>query len=110
LSVTLTPSAEADVARAYQWYEGQRGGLGLEFVQRVDEAVARIERNPLAHAKLIDEARRVNLRQFPYGLWYKVEADGEIVVACLHHKRDSRLARERVKGVIEMPRRGPEPQ
>jgi hypothetical protein len=32
-----------------------------------------------------------------------------VVIACLHHKRDTRLARERAAGVIDIPKR-PEPQ
>ena len=39
--------------------------------------------------------------RFPYALWFKIETTA-IVIACLHHKRDTTLARERVAGVIEM--------
>lgn len=103
MSVGLSPSADADIQRAYSWYEAQRQGLGVEFVQRVDEAIAKIERNPLAHAKLILDARRINLKQFPYGLWYTVRESGEIVIACLHHRRDPRVGEHRAKGIIEFP-------
>ena len=103
MSVRLSPSAYADVDRVFQWYETQRPGLGRQFVERVDEAIARIERNPLAHAALVRDARRVNLKQFPYGLWYTVRENGEIVIACLHHRRDPRLVKERMKGVIKFP-------
>jgi toxin ParE1/3/4 len=103
VSVRLSPSADADVERAFQWYEAQRLGLGRQFIQRVDEAIARIERNPLAQTMLVLDARRVNLKQFPYGLWYTVRESGEIVVACLHHRRDPRLVKDRMKGVIQFP-------
>ena len=105
--VRFTPAAEADVIRAVEWYEGQREGLGLEFFARVDEAVQRVGSNPLAYRKVFGEARRINLRQFPFGLWYKVEQDA-IVIACLHAKRSTALARERAIGIIELPK-PPEP-
>lgn len=63
-----------------------------------------IERNPFGHAKVIGDARRALLKQFPYGLWFKIENDA-IVIACLHHKRDIRLARERAAGMIEIPKK-----
>lgn len=101
--IRFTSAAEADVIRAVEWYEAQRAGLGLEFFGRIDEAVQKIGVNPLGHRKVFGEARRINLRQFPFGLWYKVEQDA-IVIACLHAKRSVALAKERASGIVEMPK------
>jgi hypothetical protein len=79
----------------------------MEFFARVEEAIQKISINPLGYRKLFGEARRINLRQFPFGLWYKIEQDA-IVIACLHAKRSIDLAKERASGVIEMPK-PPEP-
>lgn len=98
----LTSAASRDIERVADWYEQRRDGLGLEFTDRVLDAIEAIERNPLAYTKVIGDARRTLLDQFPYALWYKVENDA-IIIACLHHKRDTRHARERTAGVIEMP-------
>ena len=51
---------------------------------------------------MIGEARKAELRQFPYTLWFKVEAH-VLVIGCLHHRRDKVLARERAFGVFPMP-------
>jgi hypothetical protein len=72
-------------------------------VKRVGEAIAKIERNPLARAKLILDARRINLKKFPYGRGYTVRERGEIVIACLHHRRDPSVGERRAKGIIEFP-------
>jgi len=58
--------------RAAEWYEQQRNGLGLEFTDRVLESIDRIA-EPLSSSQVIESARRCNLDQFPYGLWYTVE-------------------------------------
>ena len=102
MRVRLKKSAKADIERATVWYEKQRPGLGSEFVEHVREAIDRLGENPGGYAKVIDEARRINLRQFPYALFYTVEKDA-IVIACLHAKRNPVLVRERASGVIEMP-------
>jgi toxin ParE1/3/4 len=99
LKVSLTRSAKADVKAAAEWYERQREGLGLEFTDRVLESIDRIAEHPLAHRKVIESARRCNLDQFPYGLWYTVE-DKSIVIACLHHRRNPSLAKARVRTML----------
>ncbi len=106
--VRLTHVAESDIAEAAAWYEAEREGLGVQFVDRVQQAIDRIAENPMGYAKVIEDARRAPLEQFPYGLWYRVEPDESVVIACLHGKRSPRLTRERALGIIPMPRK-PEP-
>lgn len=96
--VKLTPLAERDVAEAFDYYEGKKEHLGFEFVEEVDRAIQRVSEHPLSHRKVIDDARRIGLERFPYYLWFTVEADGSLVIACLHAKRHPRLARERLLG------------
>ena len=35
----VAPEAEQDIASAYDWYEGQRFGLGEKFLSRVDACI-----------------------------------------------------------------------
>jgi hypothetical protein len=42
LTVIISPEAERDIAEASGWYEGQRAGLGNEFLLAVEEARDRI--------------------------------------------------------------------
>jgi hypothetical protein len=44
--VLVRPEAESDIAEAYRWYEGQRPGLGSDFVLCVEDGLARIQRDP----------------------------------------------------------------
>ena len=106
--VRLTKIAEADIAGAAAWYEAKKPDLGFEFVERVEEAIQGIAQNPLMHATVIEDVRRAPLSRFPYALWYRVEPDDSIVIACLHAKRSPRLARERALGILEFPKK-PEP-
>jgi plasmid stabilization system protein ParE len=94
--------AEEDVLRAVAWYEGQRAGLGVKFLDRVNQAIERIAQGPQGHTKVIREAWKVELERFPNALWYTIETDESIVIACLHGRRDRVLAKERAHGVIEL--------
>jgi len=65
----VTLQAFNDVAQARDWYEKQR---------------------PV----LVKDARRANMKRFPYGIWFKVEVD-PVVFACLHHRRNPALIKGR---------------
>jgi toxin ParE1/3/4 len=104
LIVRLTRTAQADVEKAATWYEGRKEGLGEKFLDRVLETLNRVADNPKGYAPVVKDVRMVNVRRFPYGLWFRVvPEDGSIVIACLHQKRDRVLAAERALGIIQMP-------
>jgi plasmid stabilization system protein ParE len=93
--VILTRQAEGDIAEAFDYYEAKRENLGFEFIERVEQAIEAISEHPLSHRRIIEDVRRANLEQFPYGIWYRVDPDNSIVIACLHHKRSPALAKRR---------------
>jgi toxin ParE1/3/4 len=53
--------------------------------------------NPLAYPERYRENRRAILRRFPYVVWYRMHGDAAVVLACVHGKRDPRLARSRLR-------------
>ena len=91
-------AALADVEAARDWYEAQRPGLGAEFIDAVDAAIALVLDFPDAHPVVHRDARRYLLSRFPYGIYYRVEGKGVIVVSCLHAARDPRRTRRRLRG------------
>lgn len=50
--LSIEPEAEADLLEAYEWYEKQRTGLGVEFIGCVDDALESISRQPELHAQV----------------------------------------------------------
>lgn len=86
--VLLRPEAEADIGEVYQWYEAQAEGLGEEFLRALDACLAAVQRTPTAYSQIHQDVRRALLRKFPYGLFYLIEADRIIVLACFHARRD----------------------
>jgi toxin ParE1/3/4 len=88
LPVIIQPKAEADLAKARAWYEGQREGLADEFKQRVEEAFERVGRMPELHAELYKGVRRSFIQQFPYAVFYRAEESRVVVIAVMHTPRD----------------------
>jgi plasmid stabilization system protein ParE len=90
LPLILTQEAEEDIAEAKAWYNRQRQGLGDEFVLCVEEALERISRLPKAAAVVFQDLRRLVVRRFPYGVFFRVEEDYIAVLAVYHSRRDPR--------------------
>ncbi len=96
--VFLRRAAELDLAVIEDWYDNRRQGLGREFREAVDHAIARIADNPLAYPERYRGARRALLRGFPYVLWYRPFENSVVVLACVHGRRDPRGIRARLRG------------
>jgi plasmid stabilization system protein ParE len=75
-AVRFRRSAQRDVQQAFEYFEAKSPGLGVESVERVEEAAAIISRNPETYQTVFQDVRRASLRQFKYALFYRIEADG----------------------------------
>jgi len=69
----LLPAAKRDVKKGYEWYETQKSGLGDRFLERVEECLRAIGRNPKAFQLIARNARRAIVKQFPYVIFYRIE-------------------------------------
>ena len=88
--VTLRPEAVAELTEAIDWYESRASGLGSEVLRSFEATLASLQRNPRHHPTIFAEARCTTLRRFPYGVIYVTNADGILIVACMHFRRHPR--------------------
>ena len=58
-------------------------------------ALASIEREPRSYPLAAAEVRRALVRRFPYALYFVVDAEAIVVLACLHVRRDPQIWRSR---------------
>jgi len=86
--ITIRPEAAREVEEAFDWYELQSEGLGMEFLRAADACLSAIRRNPFAYPMVYEQTRRALLKRFPYMLIYVVADDSIVVLACFHAKRD----------------------
>ena len=92
----IRPGAAADFEEAYAWYEARREGLGREFRDALDAALLLVAAAPRTFPVLHRDTRRVLLKQFPHGLFFRLVTEDQIVVvACMHAKRSPRSWRVR---------------
>lgn len=82
--IIIRPEAENDIFSAFNWYEEQRAGLGVEFAQELSNCMDQIIEFPRIYSELYHEVRRALLRRFPFGIYYLVN-DGTIIVLSVLH-------------------------
>lgn len=65
IQVRIQPAASVDIEGAVDWYDGQRAGLGDEFLDQLAATLERITEHPFLHEDLQKGIRRALLRRFP---------------------------------------------
>jgi len=87
--VLVRPEAELDALEAASLYEGERAGLGMEFLGELRSTFSRIEDGPQRFPVVFREVRRAILHRFPFGVFLILEADGVVVLAIARLRRHS---------------------
>ena len=91
LPVVLRPEARDEFDEAFDWYEQQRSGLGVDFVAQVQEVFDRISATPERYAQIFQDIRRVVVQRFPYSIFYKIESQQVVVLAVFHSRRNPKI-------------------
>ena len=95
LKVSIRHEAEIDIEEAATWYEGQRQGLGHEFLDEVLSLCQTIAEKPAMYPVAHRNTRRALIRRFPFGVYFRIEDEQLIVVAVMHGSRHPRKWQQR---------------
>jgi plasmid stabilization system protein ParE len=90
MQIVVRPDAAADIDEAFLWYEGQRPGLGNEFLAAAQRLIDAVAQHPLRYPVIRRNTRRALLRRFPYAVYFRVYGEVVVVVACMHGRRSPR--------------------
>jgi plasmid stabilization system protein ParE len=96
-TLRIDRGAEADLLEAYVWYEDQELGLGVRFLDEVDATIQRILENPTIYPLVHRTTRRALVRTFPYAVYYQIQGDLTVVLACVHGSRSAQTWRRRLQ-------------
>jgi len=65
VKIAIHAEARDEFFRAIEYYENQNKGLGIEFIAKIEEAIARIVDFPYAWSRLGQNLRKCLLKKFP---------------------------------------------
>ena len=95
--VQVRRAAEIDIAEAQVWYETQQTGLGAEFRSEISRVIDRLARTPLIYQVVHRDVRRAMVHRFPYLVWYRVEGETVVILACTYAGRDPERVKARLR-------------
>lgn len=95
LPIILDPEARDEFDRGYDYYEGQRAGLGESFADAVQAILDPLKSMPQMHRVVFGDIRRAVVRGFPYCVYYREEAARVRVLSVFHTKRDPKIWQSR---------------
>ena len=79
------------------YYNGKEPGLGTRFASAVEEATTRAVAFPLAGSPASKSTRRVFVKNFPFAVVYRHDAEGIVIFAVAHHSRRPEYWQSRVQ-------------
>jgi toxin ParE1/3/4 len=86
----ILAQAEEDLERAFDHYQEQRAGLGLEMLDEFRRGVGLMLEFPAGWQRLDETFRRYRLHRFPYGIVYRTSDSGTdlVIVAFMHMSQE----------------------
>jgi plasmid stabilization system protein ParE len=90
-------AAELEMLDAALYYEAQREGLGVEFVDEVEAGISTILEAPHRWPEVEAGLRRYQIHRFPYGLFYRIVIDEVEIVAVADLRRRPGYWRNRLR-------------
>jgi plasmid stabilization system protein ParE len=88
--VVYFSGASGDIDAAIAWLRERAPAAANDFVRTIARAELHLRHTPLIYQAVRHDIRRVHLKPFRYGLYFRVVDDRVIVIACLHTSRSPR--------------------
>lgn len=80
--------AVVEILEAYDWYELQREGLGLDFLNELEGFYTNLLLNPKIYSYFDKPVREGKINRFPYTVVYEVVEDLIIVYSVFMTKQN----------------------
>jgi toxin ParE1/3/4 len=93
----LDAEARHELDEAIGFFESQRPGRGIDFLEAVYDDIALLVEYPLAGRMRRDRFRSFVMAKWPYKIIYAVKDDVVVVSAIAHHKRRPNYWRKRAR-------------
>jgi toxin ParE1/3/4 len=88
VEIVILAGAESDLFEAWKYYEQLIPGLGERFDDAVEEGLGYLAQFPRSAPRYAQEFRRLVLRDFAYGIFYRLHGERLVVVAALDLRQD----------------------
>lgn len=94
----VSANASVDANDAALWYESKSKGLGVQFLDDLEESYSHILLQPAAYPrhKKGSKARKKLFQIFPYKIYYLIDVSEIKVLAVIHNSRSQKFIRDKI--------------
>jgi len=96
IPIRFHPEADAEMMSAANYYETQQKDLGKRFLASVQDALNRIQVNPLLYQEIEAGVRRCLTMTFPFGVVFRIMPNQYVIIAVMHLHREPGYWKNRV--------------
>lgn len=91
--IVIYLKAQKKLEESYKWYEKQKSGLGLKFINQVDDDLKSIANNPKLYSVKKRNYREFIMKIYSYLIVYKIKENNKevIIISIFHTKRNPKL-------------------
>ncbi len=86
-SIIFLPEIASEIENSVIYYRKQQIGLENLFLNEIENALMKIQKNPERYPKINENIRKCLIKQFPFNIIYTIKPDKIIIIAVAHHKR-----------------------
>lgn len=79
--------AKQEMINSAIFYETQAQGLGNDFLDKIDNAVDDISKNPDRWPIINNKIRKRLVQRFPYCILYRIDPEDIVILAVMHLRR-----------------------
>ena len=87
-TIEIRPLALYEIYDAYDWYETQREGLGMEFMQELEVFYDTLQCNPYTYSYYEAPVRQGKINKLPYVVVYEVFETAIVVYSVFTAKQN----------------------
>ncbi len=85
--IEIRPLATMEIIDAFDWYEEQREGLGIEFLDELDKFYIALRQHPLAFSYYDKPVRQGKINRFPYLVVYEIFGDVVVIYSVFMYQQ-----------------------
>jgi plasmid stabilization system protein ParE len=89
--IILEERAEHEIREIYAWYFNKSVLAAGNLQKEITQTIESLKSGMVEHRKLMAQIRRIQLKIFPYNIYYIKQDSDQIIqiIAVLHNKRDT---------------------
>ncbi len=96
MKLRVIEAAQNEMIEEVLFLEARQQGLGARFLDEVEWAKTIILENPYTAQSFSGKFRRLGLKKFPFGIWYRILDPVIEIVAVAHDRRRPGYWRDRL--------------